>query len=118
MKVSRTITKEYRYIPLSIMIHFAGQYGEIVFDKEEQQKSYSVKSPDLMAIKEKLFNFAVANDGAKSISAVELIQGAERRNLRHRHLHLSEFREGGQSSTIDKLANLNALFGKRKIVDG
>jgi|GEM_PF-671281 len=95
--VERTIWNSYRYIPLGIMIDFAAMYGEIPFDKGLQEENYSVRSPLLLSVKNTLHNFALSNDGARSVSAYDLIQGEKLRQLRNRYIHLSAKKEGGQS---------------------
>jgi len=81
----KIIPNTYQYIPFAIMKQFSQTYAKMVF-KDTTDTVYKV-TKDLQVIKEKLFNYAIANDGINSLAVT--LPHDQLKWLRNNYLHRS-----------------------------
>ncbi|KIA86043.1 hypothetical protein OA86_14125 [Kaistella jeonii] len=60
--VRKQLPNTYQFIPFAIMKTFCEKYAKMPFDVDKIKKYYTV-IPELLSIKEQLYNYAIANDG-------------------------------------------------------
>ena len=113
-RAERSIANEYQYIPLEIMAYFAKEYGEMKFTAKTMNK-YKRIPGDLADYRDQLFDDAKAKDGTGHFKAS--LGGLDINYLRNRYLHLTAFREGGQTGILDWVIN-RGRYPERAVIEG
>ncbi len=82
----KRIPNTYQYIPFAIMKKFSETYAKMVFEEEEIKRFYIVNK-ELEPIKQKLYDYAIANDGINSLAVT--LPHDQLKWLRNYYLHRS-----------------------------
>lgn len=87
--VRKELSNSYQYIPFAIMKTFCEKYGNMIFDNDEIGKMYSIKKneKELMSVQNKLYNYAISNDGINSLSVT--LPKEQLMWVRNKYLHRS-----------------------------
>lgn len=80
------IKNTYQFIPFAIMKTFCEKYGQMELDNTEIKKHYSVNN-ELKTVSQKLYNYALANDGINSLKVT--LPHDQLMWVRNRYLHRS-----------------------------